>query len=517
VGDGTIASCSCGGGASTGAGTAAPGHEFDSTINQAIGDGITGRLKPGDAVGFTVLGVLGNALLAPKTTTNDVPDPAVQQRLLAAHQLNERGIYLLKQKNYEGAINEFQQALAITPGDTTISNNLGIARQMQKNAAQAGQNSEALGQLLGSLQETAGNSSSPLNLVNLGPDASVVDLRNAGGATVDPATLKGQIDSVFSNSGQSQTTADSQGAVPQAQDIDKLFQSPQTAPSATASGSVGSFNARCAGAAQGSAADAACQQDQAQQIDARQKQVSDLFKDPDLKDAPNDLNATPPAGSNTPGGGNQPSAGGQTNFFGSPNSVTPGNAGLVDPAAAPKVSIKSTTDALTSASGSGAAANAGGISNEAGSIQAGHVFDTAPVAPPTAIPINKGAPQAPSAEQQLAAQIPAAAMADPKIQNAIQNELGYYGNLDAQRLATQNRLDQIQQQINSGNGNLGLQQQQLQTNLKQYSTDEAGAKSQIQAILVNNNYKVNWDEAPAPATANPSQSANGSTTGSTPQ
>lgn len=101
-----------------------------------------------------------------------------QQRQLAARQLNKSGIYLLKQKDYLGAINEFQQALAETPNDPDIIRNLALARQKIKDTAVAAQNSGALGQLLGSQPQpvsTTGPNSSPLNLVNF--DAKTVDLR----------------------------------------------------------------------------------------------------------------------------------------------------------------------------------------------------------------------------------------------------------------------------------------------------------------------------------------------------
>jgi len=187
----------------------------------------------------------------------------------------------------------------------------------------------------------------------------------------------------------------------------------------------------------------------------------------------------------------------------------------------PQVPIKSTTDALTSANKSGAAANAGGVSNATSKVQSGYGFDTPPVAPPTPIAINKAAPQTPGAVE-FAAHIPAAAQRDPAIQNAIQNSLAYYGNLDGKKLDTQNRLNDIRQQINNGTGDaqvLDLQKQKLQTDLNQYNAAESTTKDQLNDILVKNNYKVNWDEAATPANANASQSANGTTNsnGSSPQ
>ncbi|MGA8873873.1 MAG: tetratricopeptide repeat protein, partial [Candidatus Acidiferrales bacterium] len=69
------------------------------------------------------------------------PDPAMQQRQLAAQQLNRSGIYLFRHKNYAGAINEFQKALAITPNDGNILHNLALAKQRLKDVAVAAQTS----------------------------------------------------------------------------------------------------------------------------------------------------------------------------------------------------------------------------------------------------------------------------------------------------------------------------------------------------------------------------------------
>jgi hypothetical protein len=230
----------------------------------------------------------------------------------------------------------------------------------------------------------------------------------------------------------------------------------------------------------------------------------------DLKDAAGTTNAASSSGSTAAGGGNLPTAGGSTNFFASSNSVSPATAGLDNSAPVPQVPIKSTTDALTSSNKSGVAANAAGLSNASSKVQSGYGFDTPPVAPPTPIAINKGVPQTPGAVE-LAAHIPAAAQKDPAIQNAIQNSLAYYGNLDGKKIDTQNRLNDIQQQIKNGSGDaqyLARQQQMLKTNLNQYNAAESTTKSQINDILVKNNYKVNWEEAPAPVITNPSQSTN---------
>ncbi|MGD0735565.1 MAG: hypothetical protein ABR976_10480 [Terracidiphilus sp.] len=337
---------------------------------------------------------------------NSAPNPAdvaaaqaQQQRAQAAHQLNESGIYLLKQRNYAGAINEFQQALAISPGDSTIAANLGVAKQMQKNSAVAGQNSEALAQLLGSVKQTSLGPNGALNLVNLGSDPNVVDLSNAPGTTVDPATLKGQLDNVFSNGGQAAAPGEPLGDKPQAQDIDKLF-----APASSAQGNVDGFNAECSAAAPGSPASAACEQRQAEQVDAKQKQLDDLFKG---SDAGNSGSANPDAipsqssGSAAGGNGAQATAGGTTPFFGSPGAVNPKDAGLDSsatptqaPANQPKmVATPEATGTTTDSAALAQQARSGQMAvsaktTEGASVLAGQGFDTAApsvvVSPPRA-------------------------------------------------------------------------------------------------------------------------------------
>jgi TPR repeat len=163
-------------------------------------------------------------------------DPALQQRELAAQQLNNSGSYLLKQKNYSGAINEFQKALAITPNDSNTLHNLALAKQQLKDAAVAGQTSGALGQFLGSapantgifgfahLTDSAGANpnASALSLVNLGSDASVVDLRGTTKTSVDPELLKGQLDGVLGNNAPGSAPTGSQIVLPQDQDMELL-------------------------------------------------------------------------------------------------------------------------------------------------------------------------------------------------------------------------------------------------------------------------------------------------------
>ena len=182
-------------------------------------------------------------------------DPAAQQRALAAEQLNNSGIYLLKKNDYAGAINEFQKALNQTPNNANILFNLNLARQGQKNAADAAKTSDTLGNLLGTAPGSAGNAPgvprSPVNWVNLDPnvvdfrgightssvnpnssflntvitgyDSNTVNLDNLKKNFVDPKLLKGQINSVLANPVPAAVQISPQ------EQIDKLFQPPQSA------------------------------------------------------------------------------------------------------------------------------------------------------------------------------------------------------------------------------------------------------------------------------------------------
>ena len=166
------------------------------------------QLQGAQMMGSALGNAIGQALFPrvdpAQQRAQQMAQQAQQQRILAAQQLNNSGIYLFKQKNYAGAINEFQKALAQTPGDQVIINNIAQAKQKMKDTAVAAQNSDALGQLLG--DATAGSSvldfdqlthsqiSSPnasaLSLVNLDSNPNVVDLRDATKTSVDPALVK---------------------------------------------------------------------------------------------------------------------------------------------------------------------------------------------------------------------------------------------------------------------------------------------------------------------------------------
>ncbi len=156
-----------------------------------------GATALGNAVGTAI----GNAIF--NNNSAGAPSPQqlqLQQQQVAARQLNDTGIWYLRHKNYDQAINEFQQALAQTPNDQTIAGNIAYARQLQRqaqrDAAAAARTSGTLGKLLsgtplGSAPGAAANGGSPLNLVNLGSNTSVVDLRGTTKTSVDPAMLKG--------------------------------------------------------------------------------------------------------------------------------------------------------------------------------------------------------------------------------------------------------------------------------------------------------------------------------------
>jgi tetratricopeptide (TPR) repeat protein len=201
-------------------------------------------------LGYAVGQWLGNALFGSGNTATNAADSAdtaaQQQRVLAAQQLNDSGIYLLKQKNYAAAINTFNQALAQTPGDANILHNLEEAKQRQKNAAVAGKTSGALGELLGTAPSGVLNSAGPLNLVNLDSDPNSMNLRDS--ARTSPGSLQGQIDGVFASDIPASAGLTPQVIHPQAADIEQIFQPQQSAPSPS-------------------------------QMGAEQKQLDDIFKD----------------------------------------------------------------------------------------------------------------------------------------------------------------------------------------------------------------------------------------------
>lgn len=189
-------------GSSVGSGQRSCSNASTSTVPAAPLASLTPQQQLGMQVGMLGANMIGQGLHQLLFgTPPPPPDPAEQQRQIAARQLNNSGIYLLRQKNYTGAINEFQKALAITPNDGNIQHNLALAKQKLKDTAVAGQTSGALGQLLDSVPGSAGTlnsaqtqpeggNGSALNLVNLDSDPNVEDLRGTTKTSVDPAMLK---------------------------------------------------------------------------------------------------------------------------------------------------------------------------------------------------------------------------------------------------------------------------------------------------------------------------------------
>ncbi|MGB8583119.1 MAG: tetratricopeptide repeat protein, partial [Candidatus Sulfotelmatobacter sp.] len=205
----------------------------DSTTAPA---GLTPQQQMGLAVGKAAMPYVQQAvhdLFYGTPTVQPQLDPAQQQRELAAQQLNNSGIYLLKQKNYASAINEFQKALAIAPNDANIAGNLRLAKQQLKDGVAAAQTSEALGQFLGNVPSNAGPfdfdqlthsavanpNASALSLVNL--DAGVVDLR--GATRTSPQSLASQLDGILANKAPAFTSPRSNVALPQDKDMELLF------------------------------------------------------------------------------------------------------------------------------------------------------------------------------------------------------------------------------------------------------------------------------------------------------
>ena len=161
------------------------------------------------------------------------PDPAQQQAEIAAQQLNNSGIWFLRQKLYAQAINEFQKALAITPGNGSIQSNLALAQrqleQSRKDGLAATKTSSALGQLLGgtSAGPTVFATNSPqsaLNSIDLNSPAALMNSRGAASPSSDPEALKSQIDGVLGNAPAAPPVS------PQARDLEQIFQSPASAP-----------------------------------------------------------------------------------------------------------------------------------------------------------------------------------------------------------------------------------------------------------------------------------------------
>jgi hypothetical protein len=206
-----------------------------STGSTASG-GLTPQQQMGLAIGKAAMPYVQQAVhnfLYGAPTVQSQLDPAQQQRELAAQQLNNSGIYLLRQRDYAGAINEFQKALAITPNDATIAHNLALAKQQLKDGAAAAKTSGVLGQFLGNTPAGAGYfdfdqlthssvanpNGSVLGLVNL--DAGVVDLR--GATSTSPQSLASQLDGILAKTAPAPPSPRSDVVLPQDKDMELLF------------------------------------------------------------------------------------------------------------------------------------------------------------------------------------------------------------------------------------------------------------------------------------------------------
>jgi hypothetical protein len=124
-------------------------------------------------------------------------DAAAQQRALAAQQLKNSGIYLLKQKNCVGAINEFQQALAYTPNDANISAYLALAKQKMKDSTVTVQNSGTLGNILGIPPANADDPANPTSCLANNAYAKTTTILAPANQAPAAAPVAQQIDNLF--------------------------------------------------------------------------------------------------------------------------------------------------------------------------------------------------------------------------------------------------------------------------------------------------------------------------------
>jgi tetratricopeptide (TPR) repeat protein len=395
----------------------------------------------GAAVAGNMIGqALGQLLFGKPTPPTEPaqPDPEQQQRELAAQQLNNSGLYLLKQKNYAGAINEFQKALAIIPNDSNTLHNLALARQKLKDAAVAGQTSSALGQFLGNAPANTGSfgfaqltgstaanpNPSALSLVNLDSDANVVDLRGTTKTSVDPESLKGQLDAALGNNPPVSAQPNSQVVLPQDKDMELLstLSEPGTSQSQVVLPQDKDMELLSILSEPGtSQSQVVLSQDKDMELlstlsqpgpsqshvappssgkanftPASRSSPATPASNSSLKDAPND-NPTPA------------SRGTGKCAFGT--TCNPANPDL-NSSAAPPVAVHSTNDQASSAARSGAAAIGNGKSDGA-KVESNCVFDTSACASPAPVPMNKAVAQTPRTPANI--QIPASMANDPEV------------------------------------------------------------------------------------------------------
>jgi tetratricopeptide (TPR) repeat protein len=125
--------------------------------------------------------------------------PEQQQLRIAAKQLNNSGVWYMRQGDYANAIVEFQKALQKTPNNATILGNLTLARrlleQSSRNSAAATRNSDALANILGSMPTASRPSSwdrpeSLFHNIDVNFTSNTVNLQKARTSSVDAANLK---------------------------------------------------------------------------------------------------------------------------------------------------------------------------------------------------------------------------------------------------------------------------------------------------------------------------------------
>jgi hypothetical protein len=224
-------------GSPCGPSTGSTGSSGTSTIPTLSLPNLTSQQQLGMQLGMLGANMIGQGLHQLLVgTPPPPPDPAQQQAEIAAQQLNNSGVWYLRQKLYAQAINEFQKALANTPGDGSIQSNLALAQrqleQSRKDGLAATKTSSALGQLLGttSAGPTVFATNSPqsaLNSIDLNSRANLTNSRGAISPSSDPEGLKSQIDGVLGNA---PAAPPAPPVSPQAQDIEQIFQSPASAP-----------------------------------------------------------------------------------------------------------------------------------------------------------------------------------------------------------------------------------------------------------------------------------------------
>ena len=202
---------------------------------------LTPQQQAATAIGQVGANMLGQGLR--QLFAGPALDPATQQRALAAQQLHNSGVYLLRQHNYPGAINEFQKALALTPNDPAIKRDLQQALDLQKESAVAGKTSETLGELLSGATTPAGLVPAPRPYTPVNLDPNLVDLRgirpgaSATGSSYLPAANANRLNTVITGSDPS--TVDLRGANKNSVNslkiqIDSLFGAPVAPPPTTA-------------------------------------------------------------------------------------------------------------------------------------------------------------------------------------------------------------------------------------------------------------------------------------------